>query len=71
MKLPENIDISVKPAKNPPSTEPPPRSEDINDLKLEINRLIWQYAPYDTTLGQADDMACKILNSIFAGKYLI
>ena len=45
--------------------------DQYNDLKLEINRLIWQYSPEQTTLGAADEMACKILNSILAGKYLI
>ena len=45
--------------------------DQYNDLKLEINRLIWQYAPEETTLGTADEMACKILNSILKGKYLI
>lgn len=45
--------------------------DQYNDLKLEINRLIWQYAPGETTLGTADEMACKILTSILAGKYLI
>lgn len=45
--------------------------DQFNDLKLEINRLIWQYAPEETTLGTADEMACKILNSILKGKYLI
>jgi hypothetical protein len=45
--------------------------DQYSDLKLEINRLIWQYAPGETTLGTADEMACKILTSILAGKYLI
>lgn len=45
--------------------------DQYNDLKLEINRLIWQYAPAETTLGMADEMACKILTSILAGKYLL
>jgi len=45
--------------------------DQYNDLKLEINRLIWQYAPEETTLGTADEMACKILNSIIKGKYLL
>ena len=44
--------------------------DQYNDLKLEINRLIWQYAPEETTLGTADELACKILNSILKGKYL-
>jgi hypothetical protein len=35
------------------------------------HRLIWQYAPEETTLGTADEMACKILNSILEGKYLV
>mgnify|MGYP001308239162 CR=1 FL=1 len=44
--------------------------DQYNDLKLEINRLIWQYSPPETTLGMADLLACDILNSILAGKYL-
>lgn len=44
--------------------------DQYNDLKLEINRLIWQYAPEETTLGAADELACKILNSILKGEYL-
>lgn len=43
----------------------------INDLKLEVNRVIWQYAPAETTLGVADEVASKIVNSILAGKYLV
>lgn len=44
---------------------------EITDLKLRINQIIWEYAPAETTIGNAEDMACKILNSVRRGKYLI
>lgn len=40
------------------------------ELKLEINRLIWQYAPAKTTLEEAEDIACKILTMVEGKNYL-
>jgi hypothetical protein len=34
------------------------------DLKLEINRLIWQYSPSNTTLEEAETVALKCLSAI-------
>jgi hypothetical protein len=52
--------------------DPSPEARgDMTELKLEINRLIWQYSPEETTIGAADELACKILVSILKGKYAI
>ena len=76
MNTPKDIETpkaQTEPAEAAFSAAPcsPSGRDQFNDLKLEINRLIWQYAPAETTLGTADDMACKILESILKGKYLV
>lgn len=38
------------------------------ELKLEINNLIWQYAPAYLSLYQAEDLAIKIGNMIMSGE---
>lgn len=43
---------------------------EITDLKMRLNQIIWEYAPAETTIGDAEDLACKILNAVRAGKYL-
>ena len=68
---PETANEAERQAAFAPVTGSASGRDQYNDLKLEINRLIWQYAPEETTLGTADEMACKILNSILKGKYLI
>jgi len=34
----------------------------IEVLKVEINTFVWMHAPPDTTLRDAEEMACQILN---------
>lgn len=71
MTTPKDIETK-RPMESSFSAAQPAIDRDLhNDLKLEINRLIWQYAPEETTLGTADEIALKILNSILKGKYLI
>jgi hypothetical protein len=55
----------------PLKCDPAPTFEQSSSLKLRLNELIWEYAPPSTTLGDADELACKVLNSIQAGKYLL
>lgn len=42
--------------------------DDVSDLKVEINTLIWQYAPKSTTLEQAEAIAVDVLSMILHGK---
>ena len=46
-------------------------NDDITHIKLQLNQMIWEYSPEEITIGQAEDLSCKILNSIIAGKYLL
>ena len=71
LEQPVSVNEAERQAAFAPVTGSASGRDQYNDLKLEINRLIWQYAPEETTLGTADEMACKILNSILKGKYLI
>lgn len=50
----------------PVGTNSAPAVVDDNDLKPEINNLIWMYAPSQLTLGEAEIRACQILNIIKA-----
>lgn len=71
IQQPEPMNEAERQAAFAPVTGSASGRDQYNDLKLELNRLIWQYAPEETTLGTADEMACKILNSILKGKYLV
>lgn len=42
--------------------------EDESQLKVEINTFIWMHAPKEMTLGDADDMACKIFEMMLAAR---
>ena len=42
--------------------------EQAQDLKVALNTLIWQNAPANTTLGDADEMACFFYECISLGK---
>jgi hypothetical protein len=42
--------------------------EQLGDLKVRINELIWQYAPEQLSLRDADALAGDILVSIRQGK---
>ena len=33
----------------------------INDLKIELNKVVWMYAAQDTTLREAEDLANELL----------
>jgi len=48
-----------------------PTDAEITDLKMRLNQIIWEYAPAETTIGDAEGLACKIFNSVRKGKYLI
>jgi hypothetical protein len=39
-----------------------------DDLKVQINTLIWMHAPNSTTLGDAEALAVHIMNAIYAGR---
>ena len=39
---------------------------DWEALKLALNNAIWMHAPSSTTLGQADEAACKAISCISA-----
>lgn len=41
---------------------------EISDIKLAINNLIWMYAPGSTTLKEAESIAIQILEMINTGK---
>lgn len=42
-------------------------ASEVSKLKVEINTLIWMYAPEDLTLKKADEMACLIFDMIQSG----
>jgi len=56
-----------KEKKAEPAKEAPTANE-VTDLKIEINNLIWRYGDGKLTLEQADEMSHKILNLILGGK---
>jgi len=37
---------------------------ELNDLKREINLLLWCFLPRQTTIGKAEDIACTIFEII-------
>lgn len=41
------------------------RSSDVNEIKREVNNLIWMHAPENLTLAEAEKRACDILDLIF------
>lgn len=43
-------------------------SKTVDDLKVQINTLIWMHAPETISLGQAEKLSIHIMNAIFAGK---
>jgi len=44
------------------------RSRDLEAMKLDINNLVWMYAPGTITLNEADDIASEIMDMILAGR---
>lgn len=68
---PDDRKDSGNPALEPKGPIHPQSDDEITDLKIRINQIIWEYAPGETTIGMADELACKILCSIRKGKWLI
>ena len=68
---PESTNANAQSALAPARCSASPSDAEIIDLKERINGLIWEYAPPETSIGDAEDLACKIFNSVRAGKYLI
>jgi len=42
-------------------------TDDIEELKIKINTLIWMYAPSSLTLEMAELRACDVLDKITKG----
>jgi hypothetical protein len=40
----------------------------INDLKIELNKVVWMYAAQDTTLREAEDLASELLRLFVANR---
>jgi len=41
--------------------------DQVTDLKMALNNLVWTYGPKDMTLGVAEDIACDALVMIRNG----
>ena len=42
--------------------------QESTQLKEAINQLLWTHLPSETTIGDAENMACKIFEMIESGK---
>jgi len=49
-------------------TDPEWSDEHVTDVKLRINALIWENAPHNITLAEAEKLACHILDCLQEGK---
>jgi hypothetical protein len=46
--------------------EPYDFAKHVETVKVQLNTLIWMYGPPTMTLGEADQLACKMLEAMHA-----
>lgn len=46
----------------------PEREINLSEFKVQVNNLIWMYAPESVTLGKADEIALQIVAMIRQGR---